>query len=225
MTSRLLQLVALVGMCLFAAALARGAERQVSSVADVEKAARAARPGDTVVIADGTYKDWNLKIDAKGTAEQPVTVRAQTPGKVRFEGNYQLSVDGEHVVVSGLFFGDSKSTKDVVEIHGIENRLTECAIVAMDRGGKWIHFMAGARRCRMDHCYLEGHAPEDVRLQVEVDEKEANDHHIDHNHFGPRPELGKNGGETMRIGYSGQSMRTSRTVVEHNLYDRCDGEL
>ena len=147
MTYRFLQLIALVGICLLAAAMARGAERQVSSVAEVEKAARGARPGDTVVIADGTYKDWQLKINAKGTGEQPVTVRAQTPGKVRFEGNYQLSIDGEHVVVSGLYFGESKSSKDVVEIRGVENRLTESAVVAMNRGGKWIHSREPARAC------------------------------------------------------------------------------
>ncbi|MDQ3439900.1 MAG: polysaccharide lyase 6 family protein, partial [Planctomycetota bacterium] len=47
----------------------------------------------------------------------------------------------------------------------------------------------------------------------------------DHNHFGPRPPLGANGGETMRIGYSGQQNRVSKTLVEHNLFDRCDGEV
>ncbi len=56
-------------------------------------------------------------------------------------------------------------------------------------------------------------------------EDKPNHHRIDHNHFGPRPSLGRNGGETLRVGYSGQSMRNSRTLVEHNLFDRCDGEL
>src|SRR5438876_7357684 len=44
-------------------------------------------------------------------------------------------------------------------------------------------------------------------------------------HFGPRPPLGRNGGETMRVGYSWQSMSNSCTAVAHNLFDRCDGEL
>ncbi|HEY7118755.1 MAG TPA: polysaccharide lyase 6 family protein, partial [Tepidisphaeraceae bacterium] len=48
---------------------------------------------------------------------------------------------------------------------------------------------------------------------------------IDHNHFGHRPPLGKNGGETMRVGYSFQSMKDSSSLVEQNLFDRCDGEL
>jgi poly(beta-D-mannuronate) lyase len=82
-----------------------------------------------------------------------------------------------------------------------------------------------AKRNRVDHCYLEGHAPADVKMQVEVDKTEPNEHRIDHNHFGPRPPLGKNGGETIRLGYSHQSMNNSRTVVEENLFEKCDGEI
>ena len=49
-------------------------------------------------------------------------------------------------------------------------------------------------------------------------------HRIDHNHFGPRPELGKNGGETIRIGTSDVSELNSRTIVADNYFDRCNGE-
>jgi poly(beta-D-mannuronate) lyase len=58
-----------------------------------------------------------------------------------------------------------------------------------------------------------------------VDEKTPNRHQVDHNHFGHRPPLGANGGETIRVGYSHQSMFSSQTLVEQNLFDRCDGEL
>ena len=61
---------------------------------------------------------------------------------------------------------------------------------------------------------LRDRMPHTMRLQVEVDKDHPNDHLIDHNHFGPRPPLGANGGETMRIGYSYQSMLKSRTVVD-----------
>src|SRR5256885_1452512 len=39
------------------------------------------------------------------------------------------------------------------------------------------------------------------------------------------PPLGKNGGEPIRVGYSFQSMFSSKTTVEKNLFERCDGEL
>src|SRR5258705_87944 len=59
---------------------------------------------------------------------------------------------------------------------------------------------------RLDHCYLAEKTSESPTLQIEVDERTPNRHLVDQNHFGHRPPLGKNGGETMRVGYSHQSM-------------------
>ena len=61
-----------------------------------------------------------------------------------------------------------------------------------------------------------------VRLTSE--ESRENHHSIDHNYFGPRPNLGANGGETLRIGTSHFSLTNSNTVVESNYFDRCNGE-
>ena len=55
-------------------------------------------------------------------------------------------------------------------------------------------------------------------------EGRRNEHHIDHNHFAGRPPLGKNGGETMRVGTSEVSMNVSKTLVEENLFTHCNGE-
>ena len=54
---------------------------------------------------------------------------------------------------------------------------------------------------------------------------EPNYHLIDNNHFGYRPELGTNGGETIRIGTSDWSMYDSYTTVENNLFEHCNGEI
>jgi poly(beta-D-mannuronate) lyase len=55
--------------------------------------------------------------------------------------------------------------------------------------------------------------------------EQPNYHQIDHNYFGPRPALGVNGGETIRIGTSTWSMHDSYTKVENNVFDRCNGEM
>src|SRR5438067_52778 len=95
----------------FAALFASGAQRTVSSAADIAAAARDAKPGDVLVMTDGSWKDQEIVFAAKGTADQPVTLRAQTPGKVILEGDSNVVIDGEHVVVSGLFFTNSPSKK------------------------------------------------------------------------------------------------------------------
>ena len=78
----------------------------------------------------------------------------------------------------------------------------------------------------MDHCYIAGKTTQGTTLVVWLsnEAKDQGKHQIDHNHFGPRQRLGQNGGETIRLGDSKTSMQTAACIVEHNLFEKCDGE-
>jgi poly(beta-D-mannuronate) lyase len=80
---------------------------------------------------------------------------------------------------------------------------------------------------RFDHNHLEGKRNKGVTMAVRLNTEDSreNYHRIDHNYFGPRPVLGSNGGETLRIGTSHYSLSDSFTLVESNYFDRCDGEV
>ncbi|MBV9468727.1 MAG: polysaccharide lyase 6 family protein [Abitibacteriaceae bacterium] len=208
-------------LCGAAPALAQAAEHQVSSAAAIARVMGHLKPGDVVVLADGTWQDQEIKFEANGTAAKPIVLRAQDPGKVVLTGRSSVTTDGTYLVVSGLCLKDGGSATDGIAIKGSHCRLTETALI----GGTYKFFvhLYGSKN-RVDHCYLAGKTSESPTLQVEV-EGAPNYHRLDHNHFGPRPPLGRNGGETMRVGYSHQSMRNSRTLVEQNLFDQCDGEI
>lgn len=196
-------------------------EHIVTSAAQIAQEAAQAMPGDVLIMSDGRWSDQKITFTARGTAAQPVTLRAQTPGKVILTGTSSLLIEGENGVVSGLFFKDVAGSGDGIRLNGTHCRITQTAFV--DGTCKFFVHLAGSDN-RVDHCYLAGKTSESPTLQVEAPGK-PNNHRIDHNHFGPRPPLGKNGGETMRVGYSQQSMNNSRTLVEENLFDRCDGEI
>jgi poly(beta-D-mannuronate) lyase len=215
--TRLLALLALIAFAL----PTRATEHAVASAAEIARIAAAATPGDVVVMADGAWTDQKIAFSAKGTPDRPITLRAQTPGKVILSNNSSLIIDGEHLIVSGLLFKEGKGATDGIRINGLHCRVTDSAVV--DGVYKFFVHLAGSEN-RVDHCYLAGKTSESPTLQVEAEGK-PNHHQIDHNHFGPRPPLGKNGGETMRVGYSQQSMNDSATLVEENLFDRCDGEI
>lgn len=200
---------------------APAAEHRVSSAAEIAELREKMDPGDTLVMANGDWTDQPIVFQSRGTAEKPITLRAQTPGKVVLTGNSSVTIDGEHLVVSGLFLNDAQSTGDGVKLAGANCRLTETAVIG-GRHKLQVHFFGASNR--MDHCYLAGKTNDSPTLQVEVGSS-PNHHLIDHNHFGPRPPLRRNGGETIRVGYSHQSMSNSATRVEHNLFERCDGEL
>lgn len=208
-------------LLLFAhAGVAIAAEYRVTNAVQVASAVEKLQPGDIVVMADGEWRNQSVAFSARGTAEQPITLRAETPGNVLLRDGSPLVIDGEHVIVSGLAFGEGESERSAVELRGQNCRLTDTSVVA-GRYKFFVHMRGTSNR--VDHCYLAGKTSVHPTLQVEVEGK-PNYHIIAHNYFGPRPPLRRNGGETIRVGYSHQSMTNSSTLVERNLFEQCDGE-
>ncbi|HZN68927.1 MAG TPA: polysaccharide lyase 6 family protein [Tepidisphaeraceae bacterium] len=217
---RLTHRILLTGVAAVLSAAAGAAEYRAGSAADVQRLAPGLQPGDEAILADGVWTDQAILFRARGTKDRPITLRAATPGKVVLDGRSSLTVEGEHLVVSGLLFKGAAGG-EAVAIKGNHCRLTDSAVVECTHK---FYVRLWGRDSRVDHCYLAGKATESPTVQVEA-EGRPNRHRIDHNHFGHRPPLGRNGGETIRVGYSWQQQNSSGTVVEHNLFDRCDGEL
>lgn len=209
----------------------------VKDAAQLQSLAARAKPGDVLLLANGQWRDAQLLFRARGTASAPVTLRAQDPGKVVLTGRSSLRLAGEHLVVSGLVFRDGWSpTGEVIAFRGPDgevandSRVTE---VVIDRFNNPVrsesdHWVAlYGRRNRFDHSHVAGKGNQGATLVVIRNAASGldNHHRIDHNYFGPRPPLGSNGGETIRIGTSADSLSDSFTVVENNYFDRCDGEV
>lgn len=206
----------------------------VGNAAAFAEAAKNITAGDTLILQDGTWADAHLKLHAAGTAEQPVTIKAQTPGKVILTGGSRLSVGGSHIIVDGLWF-QNPTGDQVIELRkdskqlATDSRITNCAVtndarLASADSAQFISIY-GARN-RVDHCYIAGKTTLGTTMVVWLsnEAKDQGRHQIDHNHFGPRPRLGKNGGETIRLGDSKTSMQTAACIVEHNFFEKCDGE-
>lgn len=221
---------ALLGVGVVSAASA--AEHLCTTPAGVAAAAERARPGDAVVLRDGTWSDADLRFEAEGTATQPVTLRAQTPGKVILTGLSRLRFSGSHLVVAGLRFEQCRSGHDVVEFrtrpdrYAHHSRLTDCSWVdcnppRRETNTRWISLYGTENR--VDHCQLASKANLGCTLVVWL-KSEPVRHRIDHNHFGPRPRLQVNGGETIRVGDSTTSAVKAQCVVESNLFEACNGE-
>ncbi len=206
----------------------------IADAAAFAEAAKSVAAGDTLILSDGTWADAHLRMHAEGTVEKPVTIKAQTAGKVIFTGGSRLSVGGSHVVVDGLWF-QNPTAEQVIELRedskrlANDSRITNCAVtndaqIAPKNSSQFVSIY-GARN-RVDHCYIAGKTTQGTTLVVWLAEESNGEgkHQIDHNHFGPRQRLGKNGGETIRLGDSKTSMQTAACVVEHNLFEKCDGE-
>jgi len=212
-------------------------ETLVASQAEYEAAAREARPGDTIVLANGEWRNFEVLLTGEGTAEQPITLRAETKGRVFLTGQSNLRLSGKHLFVTGLVFRDGYSpTNTVIAFrrakgeYAYHSRVTEVVIDHFNNPERYeIDFwvMMYGKHNRFDHNHLVGKSNQGVTMAVRLDSEESrnNHHRIDHNYFGPRPILGSNGGETLRIGTSHHSLTDSFTTVENNVFDRCNGEV
>lgn len=186
-------------------------------------------PGDKVIMKAGIWNNQKLNFKAKGTADLPITLTTEKGGSVKLTGNSTLKIDGEYLVVDGLAFADGYSEKDAVVTFSKTSsycRLTNTSIIDYNHPEKtfdykWVSVFGTHNR--VDHCELTGKTHQGTTLVVWLSET-PNYNQIDHNYFGPRPDLGVNGGETIRIGTSDWSMYDSYTKVENNIFDRCNGE-
>jgi poly(beta-D-mannuronate) lyase len=213
-----------------------GNVKVVKTVAEFNLAIENAIPGDKIVLANGTWENVELLINAKGTSEKPIIVTVEEKGKVLLSGLSTLRISGEFIEVSGLVFknGYTPSTEAIsfrekTGVYANNCRLTECVIDnynSPERFANEIWVALYGKNNRVDHCIFTGKRTSGVTLIVApVDEAcQNNNHQIDHNYFGYRQSLGSNGGETLRLGTSQYSLTTSGTTVEANYFDRCNGE-
>ncbi|MDJ0643020.1 MAG: polysaccharide lyase 6 family protein [Erythrobacter sp.] len=193
--------------------------------------------GDIIILANGEWRDFELVITGKGEPERPITVISEEPGKVFLTGQSSLRIGGEHILVTGLVFKDGYSPRGEVisfrrskQDQARNSRVSEIVIDNFSKPDRyesdyWVGIYG--KNNRFDHNHLVGKTNKGVTLAVRLDSEESreNEHRIDHNYFGPRPVLGSNGGETLRIGTSRYSMHRSDTLVENNVFDRTDGEV
>ncbi len=202
----------------------------------LEKGIRDAAPGDTLLIATGEWKDVQLTINKDGSAEKHIVIAAQEAGGTVFTGNSFIEIGGSFIEIYGILFKDGSSDKKPVisfkskKKVANNSRISNCAIYYFNPSDRflknsWVELYG--KNNRVDHCSFVGKLNSGVTLAVKLNgvENQNNEHLIDHNYFADRPRLGSNGGETMRVGTSTFSLTSSKTRIENNYFEECNGEV
>lgn len=208
----------------------------VSDKTQLENAVMNAKPGDEIILANGVWNDVILEFTNNGTPENPITVRAETPGEVFIEGQSYVKFGANYIVLRDLYFRNGYTPNNAVIEFRLKGKVanyctvTGCVIdnfnqPQRDTQDHWIEFWG--RHNELSNCNIIGksNSGPTVRVQIKGNESIKNYHRIVNNHFGPRPRKGGPHGETMQIGDSETSMSPSNTLVENNLFDRCNGEV
>ncbi|MDF9799273.1 poly(beta-D-mannuronate) lyase [Catalinimonas alkaloidigena] len=203
---------------------------------ELEKAIADARPGSTITLANGIWKDTEIEFVGEGKKDSLITLKAEEAGKVFIEGQSNLSLSGNYLEVSGLVFRNGYSpTNSVIAFRTSEDKLanhsrvTNCVIDNFSKPERFesdIWVTMYGKNNRFDHNSLIGKRNLGVTMAVRLNTEASreNSHLIEYNYFGPRQNMAANGGETLRIGTSHYSLTDSKTTVSNNYFDRCDGE-
>lgn len=209
----------------------------VRDIDELNDAISHVNPGDEIVLTNGIWEDVQIKFYGHGTKEDPITLRAETPGEVIIQGESDLKLGGEFLVVDGLFFTNGSSPSNTVIQFAINEdtlanntRVTNCTIEGFNKPQRnmqdlWVLFKG--RYNQLDHCYLAGKSNRGPTIMIDLAGNPSikNYHKINNNHFGPRPPKGGPSAETIQLGNSSTSMTPSYTLVANNMFDRCNGEV
>lgn len=190
----------------------------VATNAALGKAAASAQPGDCIVVANGTYT--GLTLSRSGSAANPITVEAQNRLQATFTSSVILA--GSYVTLQGFHFGGSGNVR-FVSTTG--SRVTR-SLFNSTKGGNFIEFDGNANNAnRIDHNELGPQIqPAVSEIFVGGGTLVAQNTQIDHNYFHDvKP--GPNNTNTIQLGISSSfQFQDEHSIVEYNLFVRCNGE-
>ena len=193
----------------------------VATSAALGNAIAAARAGDCIVLADGTYTF--PAIDVTGTATSPIVVRAANLGKAVVSAG-GLDVRGAYVVIEGLHWtSNGRFTFDDCS----HCRLTRTRFQPTETADNvdWITVGGKSDSCRIDHNDVGPRTRIGNDVMLAGSGAQTVQHtRIDHNFFHDVHRTSGNGWETIRAGLSGWTFSHAFTTIEQNLFARCDGD-
>ena len=203
----------------------------IENAAELTSAIASANAGDILLLKNGEWKNTCINFSSNANAKSPITLRAQTPGKVILTGNSMLTFSKPYLIVDGLFFKNGQiSSGSVVNFNSDNCRLTNSAIIdynpdKFDVRYYWI-YLKGSNN-RIDHCFLKGKS--NMNPVLGNDNENARYNRVDSCYIKDIPYVAKaNGREIFRIWGYGHDDQTGNDgayfTIEYNLFDHADGE-
>lgn len=194
----------------------------VDSIAALRTNIGKSMPGETIVLKNGTYTvDAAINVTCVGTAEQPITITAESVGGAEIAGvhGFKVNAPAAHVIISGFKFTHTSGKTGIAEgTHHV--RFTRNLFVCAGDGH---YFSIAGDDAQID--FNEFGPKKDPGTMIAVSgtgTQVARRLWIHHNYFHDFDNDGSNGAEMVRIGLlSSHRLSKGMALVEHNLFVRC----
>lgn len=217
----------------------------VSNEIQLDAATAAAIPGHTIVLANGTWANATININKTGTLANPITIKAETPGMVFFEGITNVKMGGSYINFEGIVFQNASTSIDpntpLIDFRASSTDCNNCKVtnVKIDAFNqstanqtsifKWI-LLRGTYN-EVSYCSFLGKHGVGSIINDNRSSTIANYHKIHHNYFADRTPQGTsvvnddNDQDAIRIGSSSTSLSDSFTEVYDNYFFNFVGEI
>jgi len=206
-------------------------ELRVSNQKQLAASFVSAKPGDVIVMKDGVWRDVVIEFNALATASAPVTLRAETPGKVMLTGSSQLFFSKPYLNVEGLLFqGGAIEKESVITFSSDHCTLSHSAIIDYNPENfetryYWVFFKGNSNR--VVHGFFKGKNHQ--RPLIGNANENARYNLVSHSHFKDIPYVpNANGREILRIWGYGHADETGDDgayfTIEYNLFEHAHGE-
>ncbi|KAA2262740.1 lyase [Solihabitans fulvus] len=196
---------------------------RVTSLAALQSAVDAAKPGDEVLLADGVYNAGTaVTIRRSGTATAPITVSAEHIGRARITGSTGFAFSGaSYVVLRGFQLRHGGSLQ--VPPGSTHIQLTRND-VQLTGAGNW--FTVSGDDAQVDHNIFHDRTSQGVFLQILGPANDmAKRVWVHHNYFYNHAFAGANGGESIRLGLSDHQSYSANAILEYNLFEKANGDI
>ncbi len=213
------------------------------------------QPGDTVILADGTYtSNVTMRFNGVGTAAQPITLKAATPGGVKFTTGIQtLKIGGEYCIVDGFHWNGGFGASNFIEFRdgtnlGNNSTLQNCVIDGLQvSGGTPTYNASTGKYTSVKHNWIVMYGTYNTVINCSIMNKTSSGnmilvellynttrcdevgHKIINNYFYNYAKIDPdwtNAGdsEAIRIGVSNLQSINSNAIVQNNYFVQADGE-
>ena len=220
----------------------------VSTNSELNAAISNASAGTIITLADKTWTDVQISINKTGTAGNPITIKAQTPGNVFFEGRSNISLGGSYIIFEGVVFQNASGLitngdkiEPIIEFRDTSNNDCVNCIVRNIKIDSY-NGTSNQETLKFKWIVIYGEYNE-VSYSSFIGKKGVgsiiNDNHnnstpdyskIHHNYFADRVPVnnninGLNDQDAIRIGVSTTSLSDSFTEVYDNFFNNWSGEV
>lgn len=222
--------------------------QQVSTNYELNAAISNASAGTTIILANQTWTDVQININKTGTESNPITIKAQTPGNVFFEGRSNISLGGSYIIFEGVIFQNASGLitngdkiEPIIEFRDTSNNDCVNCIVRNVKIDSY-NGTSSQETLKFKWIIIYGEYNE-VSYSSFIGKNGVgsiiNDNHnnstpdyskIHHNYFADRVPVnndvnGLNDQDAIRIGVSTTSLSDSFTEVYDNFFNNWSGEV